>query len=174
MARLWAWSIKMESKWNQTNKWWWTHLWWWGKQWFSPLIITWKQKKKTSKAGSKIKFTPKYLTKANPGYLQDGFILIKFSMTNKSVKPNYGRRLSGQGCGQYKKQFCHMLQKEGLCIALAIMASNHWMCKSMDIKTAFLQSKESDQLVYLDPPKEASSLMCLQDIFGSFQNVYMA
>ena len=46
--------------------------------------------------------------------------------------------------------------KEGLHIALAIMASNHWMCKSMDIKTAFLQSKKLDQLVYLDPPKEAN------------------
>ena len=46
--------------------------------------------------------------------------------------------------------------KEGLRIALAIMASNHWMCKSMDIKSAFLQSKELDQLVYLDPPKEVS------------------
>ena len=46
--------------------------------------------------------------------------------------------------------------KEGLCIALAIMASNHWMCKSMDIKTAFLQSKELDWLVYLDHPKEAN------------------
>ena len=44
--------------------------------------------------------------------------------------------------------------KEGLPIALAIMSSSHWMCKSMDIK-AFLQSKELDRLVYLDPPKEA-------------------
>ena len=40
-------------------------------------------KKKNSKAGSKIKFTPK----ANPGYLQEG-LLIKISMTNKSVKPD--------------------------------------------------------------------------------------
>ena len=46
--------------------------------------------------------------------------------------------------------------KEGLLIALAIMASNYWMCKSMDIKTAFLQSKGFDRLVYLDPPKEAN------------------
>ena len=46
--------------------------------------------------------------------------------------------------------------KEGLRIALAITASNHWMCKSMDIKIAFLQSKELDQLIYLDPPKEAN------------------
>ena len=41
-----------------------------------------KINKTNSKAGSKIKFTRKYLTKANPGYLQDGFILIKISMTN--------------------------------------------------------------------------------------------
>ena len=46
--------------------------------------------------------------------------------------------------------------KEGLRITLAIMASNYWMCKSMDIKIAFLQSKELDQLVNLDPPKEAN------------------
>ena len=41
-------------------------------------------------------------------------------------------------------------------VCKAIMASNHWMCKSMDIKTAFLLSKELDLLVYLDPPKEAN------------------
>ena len=46
--------------------------------------------------------------------------------------------------------------KEGLRIALAIMASNHWTCKSMDIKTAFLQGEELDWLVYLEPPKEAN------------------
>ena len=46
--------------------------------------------------------------------------------------------------------------KEGLHIALSIMASKYRMCKSMDIKTAFLQSKKLDRLVYLDPPKEAN------------------
>ena len=46
--------------------------------------------------------------------------------------------------------------KKGLHIALAIMASNHWTCKSMDIKTTFLQGKELDRLVYLEPPKEAN------------------
>ena len=40
--------------------------------------------------------------------------------------------------------------KEGLHIALAIMASNH--CKTIDIKTAFRQSKELARLVYLDTP----------------------
>ena len=46
--------------------------------------------------------------------------------------------------------------KEGLRTGLVIMVSTHWMCKSMDIKTAFLEGKELDQLVYLDPPKEAN------------------
>ena len=46
--------------------------------------------------------------------------------------------------------------KEGLHIALAIISADHWMCKSMDIKTAFLQSKQLDRLVYLDPPEEAN------------------
>ena len=36
---------------------------------------------------------------------------------------------------------------------IAIMAANH---RSMDIKTVFLQSKLSDQLVCLDSPKVAN------------------
>ena len=36
------------------------------------------------------------------------------------------------------------------------MASHGWICKSMDIKTAFLQSKQLDQPIYLLPPKEAN------------------
>ena len=35
-----------------------------------------------------MKFTPKYMTKANPGYLHDRFIFIEISMINKSVKPD--------------------------------------------------------------------------------------
>ena len=56
-------------------------------------------KKKNSKAGSKKKFTPKYLTKTNPGYLQDGFIFTKISMTNKSVKPALWRETFRAGMG---------------------------------------------------------------------------
>ena len=36
------------------------------------------------------------------------------------------------------------------------MTFNLWMCKSVDIKTAFLQSQELDRLVYFDPLKEAN------------------
>ena len=35
------------------------------------------------------------------------------------------------------------------------MSSYGWTCRSMDIKTAFLQSKQIDRLVYLEPPHEA-------------------
>ena len=45
-------------------------------------------KKEELQSWSKIKFTPKYLTKVNTGYLRDGFILIKISMINKYVKPD--------------------------------------------------------------------------------------
>ena len=61
--------------------------------------------------------------------------------------------------------------KEGLRIALGIMASHGWTCKSMDIKTAFLQSKQLDRLVYLSPLER---LTFLQVTFGNFQSVYMA
>ena len=56
--------------------------------------------------------------------------------------------------------------KEGLCIALAIMASNYWTCKSMGIKTAFLQGKELDRLVYLEPPKEANVWKLSKCVYG--------
>ena len=46
--------------------------------------------------------------------------------------------------------------KESLRIVLGIMASNSWTCKSMDIRTAFLQSKQLDRPVFLLPPKEAN------------------
>ena len=46
--------------------------------------------------------------------------------------------------------------KEGLRIAGGIIKSQGWTPKSMDIKTAFLQSKNINRLVYLDPPPEAN------------------
>ena len=75
-----------------------------------------------SKAGSKIKSTLKYLTKANPEYLQDGFYTHK----------NVNKQTSLPRLDLWLETF-----------------------KSMDIKTAFLQGKELDRLVYLEPPKEA-------------------
>ena len=41
-------------------------------------------------------------------------------------------------------------------MAYGIMTSLGWTCQSMDIKTAFLQSKQFNRLVYLNPPPEAN------------------
>ena len=40
--------------------------------------------------------------------------------------------------------------KDVLCIPLTIMAANQWMCKSMNMKIVFLQSKQLGWLVNLD------------------------
>ena len=44
--------------------------------------------------------------------------------------------------------------RETLKIVLAIAASSGWDINSIDIKAAFLQGKEIDRELYLDPPKE--------------------
>ena len=46
--------------------------------------------------------------------------------------------------------------KEGILIAMGIMKSNGWICKSMDIETAFLQGRKFNRQVYLCPPPEAN------------------
>lgn len=88
-------------------------------------------------------------------------ISTRWVYTNKNVngKQIYKARLVARGfqerdAGNIRND-SPTCSKESLRIALAIMASNHWVCKSMDIKTAFLQSKELDRLIYLHPPKEA-------------------
>jgi transposase InsO family protein len=45
--------------------------------------------------------------------------------------------------------------KEGLRIALMIIQANHWVCNSLDFKTAFLQSNPFSRDVYISPPIEA-------------------
>ena len=39
---------------------------------------------------------------------------------------------------------------------MAITASKEWNIKTTDIKSAFLQGKEMERIVYLKPPKEAN------------------
>ena len=46
--------------------------------------------------------------------------------------------------------------KESMRVILGNMTSHGWICKYMDIKTASLQSKQLDRLIYLLPPKEAN------------------
>lgn len=45
--------------------------------------------------------------------------------------------------------------KELLRLLFAISAQNKWEIKSMDIKTAFLQSSQFEREVFIRPPKEA-------------------
>lgn len=47
--------------------------------------------------------------------------------------------------------------KETLRIMLSLSSSLSWSCQTIDIKAAFLQSKEIDREVYLCPPKEANA-----------------
>ena len=46
--------------------------------------------------------------------------------------------------------------KEGLRIVLGVIASYGWTCRSMDIKTAFLQSRPIQRVVLFNPPPEAN------------------
>ena len=85
------------------------------------------------------------------------FILIKISDKQACKARLVARGFQERDVGNIRKD-SPTCSKEGLCITLASMASNHWKCKSMDIKTAFLLIKELDRLVYLDPPKEANVL----------------
>ena len=45
--------------------------------------------------------------------------------------------------------------KESMALILNIIASSKWLCWSIDLKSAFLQNKNIDRVVYVKPPKEA-------------------
>ena len=45
--------------------------------------------------------------------------------------------------------------KDSMRLVLNIIASSKWLCWSIDIKSAFLQNKNIDRVVYVKPPKEA-------------------
>ena len=47
--------------------------------------------------------------------------------------------------------------REGIRIALTIIASNSWTLRSLDITTAFLQGGPINREVYVIPPKEAET-----------------
>ena len=63
--------------------------------------------------------------------------------------------------------------KEGLRIALGILSSYGWTCRSMVIKTAFLQSKQIDRLVYLEPPHEAKVPKCVYGLTDASRSWYL-
>ena len=46
------------------------------------------------------------------------------------------------------------VDKTSLRIILALATMKNWMCSSLDVKSAFLQSHQLDRVVYLNPPKD--------------------
>ena len=47
--------------------------------------------------------------------------------------------------------------RENLRALFAIIASNHWKIRTLDIKAAFLQGQKVDRNIYLEPPVEAGT-----------------
>ncbi len=89
-------------------------------------------------------------------------ILTRWVYTNKESngKQTFKARLVAKGFQD--KDACNVrndspiCSKESLRAVLGVMSAKDWVCKSMDIKTAFLQSKKLDRPIYLLPPKEAN------------------
>ena len=89
-------------------------------------------------------------------------ILTRWVYTNKESngKQTFKARLVAKGFQD--KDACNVrndsptCSKESLRAVLGVTSANGWVCKSMDIKTAFLQCKKLDQPIYLLPPKEAN------------------
>ena len=89
-------------------------------------------------------------------------ILTRWVYTNKESngKQTFKARLVAKDFQD--KDACNLrndsptCSKESLRAVSGVMSANSWICKSMDIKTAFLQSKKLDRLIYLLPPKEAN------------------
>ena len=49
--------------------------------------------------------------------------------------------------------------KESLRIALTIMVSKGWTCNSIDVKVAFLQGRQIDREVFIEPPLRQTDIM---------------
>jgi len=59
--------------------------------------------------------------------------------------------------------------KETIRVALAIIAANGWSCKSLDVKSAFLQGKPIERDIFIKPPKEAKTdkvWRCKKSVYG--------
>ena len=50
-----------------------------------------------------------------------------------------------------------MCSREDLHLTCSMVASNKWTLNSLDVKTAFLQGKVIERIVYVRPPKEANT-----------------
>ena len=86
---------------------------------------------------------------------------LRWVVTPKMIdgQPSVKARLVARGFEEIQnfKTDSPTCSKEGLRLALTIIASNNWTLNSLDVKTAFLQGKEIDREVIVQPPKEANT-----------------
>ena len=80
--------------------------------------------------------------------------IIKSKHGNRRVKA----RLVARGFEENSQEILKdspTCSKESLRLILTFLATNNWLCNSIDIKSAFLQGKSIDRIVYLSPPRES-------------------
>ena len=78
---------------------------------------------------------------------------------NPDKKPIIKARLCARGFEEEKnfRTDSPTCSREGLRIALSLIASNKWDICSLDVKTAFLQGYGLERTVYVRPPREAQT-----------------
>ena len=75
-------------------------------------------------------------------------------------KPSVKSRLCVRGFEEEDQNFrtdSPTCSREGLRLALTLIASKGWKLNSLDVKTAFLQGKPIERDVYVKPPKEVNT-----------------
>ena len=75
--------------------------------------------------------------------LKDGQPIIKARLVVRGFEEDLLERTDSPTCS-----------KESQKLILALIATLGWKCKSVDVKTAFLQSDIIDREMYVRPPKE--------------------
>ena len=87
------------------------------------------------------------------------FIESKWIVTEKIIDEEQvvKARLLAKGFQERNKDNLHTdsptCTKENVCIMSALAATNSWKVKSLDMKSAYLQGKEIEWLVYVKPPR---------------------
>ena len=90
-------------------------------------------------------------------------ITTKWVMTKKEIegKPGIKARLVARGYEDEDNDIVRSdsptVSREGIRFTLAIITTNSWDIKSMDISTAFLQGRPIKRTIYIKPPKEAKT-----------------
>ena len=62
--------------------------------------------------------------------------------------------------------------KEAIQLISTLLASKGWVCSSIDVKTAFLQGKETDRDIFIEPPPECEKQNAIWKL-NLYVNVYV-